>query len=136
MIKAVILSEDSDIGRMFEYLFQKMGHSGTHAGTIEELIQQARDKEADILVLDVFQGLKAEAWVAISETFSKQLNPVPIITASWFWNKDLEAHCAPLRIEDSLIYPCDIPNRVISTLTNLFPNESFIAWWNNNDTQV
>jgi DNA-binding NtrC family response regulator len=134
MIKAVIFSDDHDLlGPMFERMFQKMGHSGTHVGTTEELIHQTQDKAADILVLEIFLGLKSEDWSTISETFSKQSNPIPIIITTWVWNKDIEAHCVPLRIEKVLIYPCDIPNGVISVLTDLFPNESFNANWNNTE---
>ncbi len=135
MIKAVILSDDTDLGHMFELMFQKMGHLGIPFETTEELIQQTRDKAFDILILEGIHSLKIADWTALSEEFSNQSNPLPIIITSMIWNKNLEARCAPLRIEEILIYPCDIPNSVISTLTNLFPNESFKAWWNKDNTE-
>jgi len=104
-----------------------MGHFGNYVATTKELTRQVQDNAADIIVLEGIHHLKAEDWATISETFSQQSNSIPIIITSMIWNENLETNCAPLRIEETFIYPCDIPNLIISTLTNLFPNESFKA---------
>jgi len=129
MIEGLVFSTDPDMGRMFEYLFQKLGHSITHVESADELAQNHLDKPVDILILEGVNFIGGKDWQIVSNLFFGEEQSVPIIVTSWFWNDKLEAQYKALEIQDILIYPCDIPGKIYKNLRSLFQEESFNPWW-------
>ncbi len=129
MINALILSNDTDIGRVFEYLFQKMGHVGTHVETTIGLTVKDRIEQIDVVILESVNFLEADDWHVLFELFPRKTNSIPIIITSWFWDEKLESYCNNLKIEDVHIYPFDVPREIRANLKSLFKEETFVAPW-------